>query len=331
MSDYEDEEEEMIDYSRLTNKKGNKAPKRGLKATQVQDSSVERARNALFECISVPPKIPKQCSKGILKKDAYTSISVNKGTHLRTMGFSQKGVVTLFPEEAAFLVSRDALIVTDENDQPLSFRDFCEILCEESDGWISFDKYQVYAYLKRLGYIVMRSKPTNLALLNVETKFINDNCSIWDLLVQKLTHWIYKDSMLPLVWNYKYTNYRKIYSTLQIIPSSPWYKPFYNSLCRNFDWDVYKPRASWRKKEPGLPDFQIIVNNIRDPMPSLHEQNQLFAQLTNISNTNYQSLKNTELKERGPTFIMALVGDAEGISFMRLIGDGLADIYEVTY
>lgn len=62
-------------------------------------------------------------------------------------------------------------------------------------------------------------------------------------------------------------------------------------------------------------------------MPSLHEQNQLFAQLTNKSNTNYQPLKNTELKERGPTFVMALVGDTEGISFLRLIGDGLADIY----
>lgn len=190
-------------------KSSNKAPKRGLKTTEVQESSVERARKALFDCISIPPKITKQCSKGILRKDVYTSISVNKGTHLRTMGFSQKGVITLFPEEAAFLVSRDALVVTDENNQPLSFQDFCEILCEGSDGWISFDKYQVYSYLKRLGYIVLRSKPTDLASLNMGATIINDKCSLWDLFVQKLTLWIYKDSILPLVWNYKYSNYRK--------------------------------------------------------------------------------------------------------------------------
>jgi hypothetical protein len=140
----------------------------------------------------------------------WTSISVNKGTHLRTMGFSQKGSITLFPEEAAFLVSRDALVVTNENDQVLGFQDFCEILCDdETDGWISFDKYQVYAYLKRLGYIVLRSKPVDLSSLIVNNYVINSNSSIWELFMDKLTTWIYKDSRLPLVWNYKYSSYRK--------------------------------------------------------------------------------------------------------------------------
>lgn len=125
------------------------------------------------------------------------------------MGFSQKGVITLFPEEAAFLVSRDALIVTNEYNQLLGFQDFCEILCEESDGWISFDKYQVYAYLKRLGYIVLRSKAVDLASLKLETSVIEDSSSIWDIFVHKLTFWIYKDSRLPLVWDYKYSSYRK--------------------------------------------------------------------------------------------------------------------------
>lgn len=65
-------------------------------------------------------------------------------------------------------------------------------------------------------------------------------------------------------------------------------------------------------------------------MSSLHEQNQLFYQLMNKSNTNYQPTRNTELKEYGPTYIMALVGDAEGISFLRMVGDGLADIVDVS-
>jgi hypothetical protein len=65
-------------------------------------------------------------------------------------------------------------------------------------------------------------------------------------------------------------------------------------------------------------------------MSSLHEQNQLFYQLMNKSNTNYQPTRNTELKKYGPTYIMALVGDAEGISFLRMVGDGLADIVDVS-
>lgn len=65
-------------------------------------------------------------------------------------------------------------------------------------------------------------------------------------------------------------------------------------------------------------------------MPCLHEQNQLFYQLMGQSNTNYQPSRNTELKEFGPTFIMALVGDAEGISFLRMVGDGLADVVEMS-
>lgn len=72
------------------------------------------------------------------------------------------------------------------------------------------------------------------------------------------------------------------------------------------------------------------MHSINDPMPCLHEQNQLFYQLMGQSNTNYQPSRNTELKEFGPTFIMALVGDAEGISFLRMVGDGLADIVEMS-
>jgi len=198
-----DEEEELIDYSRLLKK----APKRGNKSIKTEENAIEIARTALFQCIEPSTKLPKQCSQGTFDPSTqWTSITVNKGTHLRTMGFSHKGVITLYPEEAAFLVSRDALIVTNQN-EPFKFQDYCQVLCETND-WITFDKYQVYAYLKRLGYIVSRSKspvPTQSIINNY-----NDTCSLWDLFCQHLTSWIYKNKRLPLVWDYKYTSYRKI-------------------------------------------------------------------------------------------------------------------------
>ena len=61
-------------------------------------------------------------------------------------------------------------------------------------------------------------------------------------------------------------------------------------------------------------------------MPTLHEQNQLFSQLMHTKNSSYQTIRNTALKEDAPTFVMALVGDAEGISFLRMVGDGLVDL-----
>lgn len=62
-------------------------------------------------------------------------------------------------------------------------------------------------------------------------------------------------------------------------------------------------------------------------MPTLYEQNQLFAQLPPVTNTVYKPIvHNTLLGDLGPTFVIALVGDAEGVNFLRLLGDGLADI-----
>lgn len=196
-----DEEEELVDYSRLL-KKG---PKRGT-------TSLEASRQALFECLQTKPKLPKQCSQGVLlsrQPPFWTRITINKGTHLRTMGFSDKGTICLFPEEAAFLVSRDALIVKDENDTLLAFQDFCMLLCDkETDGWITFDKYQVYAYLKRLGYIVTRSK-TVIESEPVIERIQKRDHSLWDLFCNSLSSWIYKNRKLPLVWDYRYSSYRK--------------------------------------------------------------------------------------------------------------------------
>lgn len=267
--------------SNSTCSKKSQALKRGNKSSQT--GSIETARNALFECLKYERSATKQSSKGVLDRNTppyWTRITANKGTHFHTMGFSHNGAITLYPEEAAFLVSRNALVLTDGDDETVDFQDFCELLCDpDTDGWITFDKYQVYAYLKRLGYIVLRSNPVEISTITPSDCNMK-NSSIWRLYFDKISSWIYKNKDIPLVWNYKYTSYRMsfyhfnttslliihigaIYSTLQIIPSSPWYKPFYKSLCRSFDWNVYKPRSSWKKKDPGTPDFRIVVNKLR--------------------------------------------------------------------
>ncbi|KAL9543977.1 hypothetical protein MBANPS3_007859 [Mucor bainieri] len=343
MSDAEDDDEVLIDYSQLLAKTNSRsssrrsqAPKRGEKANgphQLDQQQLATSRQALFECIAHKVPIPRNASQGQLSASAphYTTITKSKGTHLHSMGFSHQGATTLFPEEAAFLIARNALTVTQHDTGPVHFEDYCQLMCECSDGWITFDKYQVYAYLKRLGYIVMRSK-TQPATANRQTapKEPPPQPGMLKLLLDSITHWIQPLQRRPLAWDYRCTSYPDIYSTLQIIPSTPWYKPFYASLCPAFDWDTYKPRPGWRKKDPGEPDFRVLVRSIHAAMPTLYEQNQLFSQLMGMSSANYKPpLRHTELGAQAPAFVMALVGDAEGVTFLRLAGDGVADVSAV--
>ncbi|KAI9472092.1 MAG: hypothetical protein EXX96DRAFT_346110 [Benjaminiella poitrasii] len=333
MSDSEDEQ--LIDYSQLLNKKRSKksALKRGVKSSTSSTDQLANARQALFDCLSQTAS-QKNASHGHLSLQNYwTCITRVKGTHLHTIGFSHQSHITLYPEEAAFLVSRNALVVTKDTDpsQIVPFEEFCEIMCESRDGWITYDKYQVYAHLKRLGFIVMRSKPLKMTRPSPSILPQQPNppvVSVWKLILDTIAQWIYGKSnarcvMRPLVWDYRYRDYTRIYSTLQIVPSSPWYKPFYYTP--SFDWDVYRPRTTWKKKDPGLPDFQVLVRDVHKRMPSLYEQNALFSYCQRRNLDESLNVRKTELGNEAPTFITALVAE-DSITFLRLIGDSLADI-----
>ncbi|ORE13764.1 hypothetical protein BCV71DRAFT_188584, partial [Rhizopus microsporus] len=248
--------------------------KRNQKHESTQDP--ERGQDALFECLNMPSILQKSACRGTLTSTGWIQITLNKGTHLHTVGFSHQRETMLYPEEAAFLISRNALMVTDKDNHQVSFEDMCMVM--DQDPWLTLDKYWVYAYLKRLGYIVMRSKP---------------------IITQGhiMEHTIKKKVKGPLVWNYACRNYDQVYSTLSIVLRNPWYKPFDHWL---MDWDVYKPRPTWKKKDPGPPDFRILVNNARDPMPTIDTFNALFS---------------NDIEQ-----MIALVGDAEGVVFLKIEG-----------
>jgi tRNA splicing endonuclease len=128
----------------------------------------------------------------------WTTITVNKGTHLHSMGFSHQGKVTLHAEEAAYLVARNALVVDN-----MDFEGFCEIMYEAGDGFINYDKYQVYAYLKRLGFIVMRAAKDDVTGAAKDS----NNSSVMDHVLK----WLYSKRSMdnPLLWDYKCRNYSK--------------------------------------------------------------------------------------------------------------------------
>ena len=75
-----------------------------------------------------------------------------KGTFAQTMGHFECGKLHLLPEEALYLLERSTIVLDHVRGAPMSIQEaYHELLRIDGD----FEKYQVYAYLKKLGYIIM--------------------------------------------------------------------------------------------------------------------------------------------------------------------------------
>ncbi|KAI9308960.1 hypothetical protein BJ944DRAFT_259314 [Cunninghamella echinulata] len=320
-----------------------------------------------------------------------TTVEQKKGTHFQYMGHTVRGNMVLYLEEAAWLLNRYALYVhrksstaaitattatatvntakNDNTDSPaatitdynktVTFEDYCALMFTSKDNWITYEKYQVYAYLKRLGYIVQRSPSssdysstlsssppltTQLDQWRPKSKsghvswyykficpfanFCNSIKSVAYILLRSIG---LLSKIKPLVCHNQFSDYGTLYTKLQTIYSSPWYQPVLNNTTNypySISWDVYKPNPKWKKRDPGIPDFRVVVGNMNDPLPSPDNLNYLFNLLYGLpyNKSAYQPIRNTKSIHSQPAFLMALVSDAEGVTFVRLQADGISSI-----
>ncbi|KAI8088856.1 uncharacterized protein BX664DRAFT_358489 [Halteromyces radiatus] len=385
----EDQADEVADFSTLLGKtkKRGEAPKRGSKNfapdnTPGQQAMVDKSREVLFELVGETKPLAAQHSIGVLTatdnnhEPWITTILQKKGTHYQYMGHSFQGNMVLYLEEAAWLMNRRALCIyskpesalkattskssdltgisiNNNDDTILTFEDFCSFMFASKDGWITFEKYQVYAYLKRLGYNVQRSTLSSQQQNIVDQSLVSSpatarltswkqNCkSFFGMIWHRFVAWIHTMSRSigllstrPLIRHYECRQYNSVYSRLKTISSTPWYlglspedqdasKPFYTVT-----WDVYKPNPKWKKRDPGIPDYRVVVGNMNDPLPSPSNLNYLFSQLYGLpyKHDAYRAIRNTQSPSSHPAFLIGLVGNAEGVSFLRLQGDGISDI-----
>ncbi|KAI9484466.1 hypothetical protein BDB00DRAFT_134588 [Zychaea mexicana] len=313
-----------------------------------QENSLEESRNALFAVIDERKKVnEKNLSLGTLDRvTGLTSVSRYKGTHFRVMGHTVKGCMMLYPEEAAWLINMSALRIEsdddDDDDDTTGLEDYFEFMFAQKDGWITFEKYQVYAYLRRLGYIVRRSTlplqqqqqqqyPSPSLLVG---SYWSHQCG-W--LIRTVAYCVkrvllYCFGSRPLVRRHQSSTLHSVYSTLKIVPSSPWYKPFTTdqNTCRvtdtSFDWDVYRPNPQWKKRDPGVPDFRVVVTNSCDAIPSLAKYQKLFSDLEKSPrhSDSFHHIRYTNTLNL--SFLLAVVDDAGAVSFLRISGDGVVDL-----
>ncbi|KAJ7902044.1 tRNA-splicing endonuclease subunit sen54 N-term-domain-containing protein [Mycena olivaceomarginata] len=332
----DDEGDIVLDWTKLVPSAARPViPRRGEKEFEPQPGGgsglqlhvLDRSRNAMFEALRATRTISsKAVSYAIWHPEiARAHATVARGVLFTSIGHSvPRPVITadgaqkqhkrleLLPEEALYLTERGSLFCWKATTLDLSGVDdlegvlgspmsvqqaFSEMIGTED---LTLERYQVYAYLKRLGYVVTRAAapnslypmppPFDLSPLNQKT------LSIFGRIRSVFSSWISRvlriftggfDWWRPFQhsrWFLRDKNYGAVFRALRFIPTGhgvpllpikaePPVKPspyhiFYN---------VYKPVTPFRKSEPCLPDYQIVVINARTtPMPSLRELTDLF-------------------------------------------------------
>ncbi|KAI0335748.1 hypothetical protein GY45DRAFT_1316455 [Cubamyces sp. BRFM 1775] len=315
-------------------------PKRGEKdfepiaqgGSGLQRHVLDRSRSAMLESLKATRTIShKSVSHAIWHPElARAHVTVARGIHFTTMGHSVARPVPvaedegakkmqkrleLLPEEALYLVERGAMYCWKPTDEPIQHtahlddmegvpmtvqQAFAEMVGTED---LTLEKYQVYAYLKRLGYVVTRAKPPSsdypvpppfARKAQTSTSILARLYGAMTSLLARLTR-IFSPSFdwwRPIRcsrWLHHNMSSSSLYKSLRFLPSghsvplhiqqapekppSP-YEIFFH---------LYKPSTPFKKTAPPPPDFSVVVVNARtSPMPTISELTDLFGQLPEL-------------------------------------------------
>ncbi|KAI0059647.1 hypothetical protein BV25DRAFT_1993519 [Artomyces pyxidatus] len=317
-------------------------PKRGEKdfepsqrggGSGLQLHHLDRARTAMFDALRATRAISnKSVSYAIWYPTiARAHVTAARGVHYSSMGHSiarpsptdtlQRAPkrLELLPEEALYLVEKGALFcwkhaegITGEDMEsessmqgaPMSVQQaFAEMIGMEG---VSIEKYHVFAYLRRLGYIVIRAKPLSPSYpvaaphpprpMPTPPSILRRIYAAVFAPVSRRIRALFRpafDWWRPLIhrrWLHHNMDYPSVFKSIRFIPSghatpllpleshttlvpSP-YEVFYH---------VYKPNTPFRKTAPPPPDFHIVVVNARTtPIPTLAELTTLYASLPTL-------------------------------------------------
>ncbi|KAI0357608.1 hypothetical protein OH77DRAFT_1494921 [Trametes cingulata] len=313
-------------------------PKRGEKdfepiaqgGSGLQRHVLDRSRSAMLEALKATRTISyKSVSHAIWYPPlARAHVTVARGIHFSTMGHSvarptsdtenakklQKRL-ELLPEEALYLVERGAMycwkptdsppprtaLLDDMEGVPMTVQQAYAEMIGTAD--LTFEKYQVYAYLKRLGYVVTRAKPPSpdYPVPPPLATSARQHTSILGRLYSAAVSWITRIARLfvggidwwrPVWcrgWPRRNMDNSSLFRSLRFLPSghdvplriqSPPDTP--TSPYQVF-FHLYKPSTQFKKTAPPPPDFSVVVVNARtSPMPTIAELTALFGELPEL-------------------------------------------------
>lgn len=281
-----------------------------LDGSTVQRSNLETSRGHMYQALDhIRGHHTKQLLVGVwLPEKGKTLVPHAKGGSFKNMGtahvFRNKKRLQgmwLSPIETVYLTERGSLIMYMASDPFMNFiedeeQEFpFESLPQLSLSYMYalafglddslIDKYQVYAMLKRLGYIVMEFQKYSPQYESLEA------IQQAPLRVSKLQDWLVSLGFFTLS-TAKYLNhttlhyfsYTLLFKSLQFIPSYSAYESLLNPPIADprygLVFNVWKPTPAFSKKNPPMPEFQVSVVNIaKVPFPSLASIQGLFNEL----------------------------------------------------
>lgn len=327
--DIEDDVQDWKALNKLT-KNSEALPKRGEKdfepdGTSVQSSLLDDSRNAMYQALSYPRghNSKQELISIWMPNERRALVPHARGGFFKDMGtaanFGKKiQGVWLEPIEAIYLVERGSMIIylgnqefesylQDSTQEPFAYSEklialsLSHIYALVFDGDNKLmDKYVVYAYLKRHGYLVQgfrrlkeddqytaykkqiqaKSNAVTHILQNVTTIissiFSSPILNMFQGKLQKLGILAYPYFHDLHFKTKHYFNYTSIFRTLRFIPayssldslkSVPKKNPYYS-----VDFNVWKPTPNFSKKNPPCPHFHICVVNIdKASFPKLND------------------------------------------------------------
>ncbi|KAF8659870.1 hypothetical protein AX16_001754 [Volvariella volvacea WC 439] len=331
----DEEDGQGLDWTRIQPKTGGAArpviPKRGEKEFEPNEGGgsglqihiLDRARQAMFNTLrTVRTTSSKAISYAVWYPDiARSHVVVAKGVHFTSMGHSaprftdtddiekQQKRLELLPEETIYLVERGSLLCYKDwssrvhesgldhlAGSPMTVQQVYSEMVGKED--ITLERLQVYTYLRRLGYAVMRANPPDpyyptpqplratKELSNPKFYSFLNPCSCLSWFKATFSS-IWFDWWHPIRirrWLPHNKSYTAIFQSMRVTmadrrgqPRAQDPTPSLSSPYQIF-YNVYKPTTGLKKSSPGPPDFQVVVVNARTtPMPTLFELESLFS------------------------------------------------------
>ena len=297
----DEDEDQLQDWTTVLG--GKALPKRGEKefgpdGTDTQLNNLSLARNAMYRALETPRgHYIKHKLEAIWMPDRQMAIiTAAKGGYFKDLGrqtsFGNRQVIWLNGLEATYLVERGSMTIYLNDGQvdkylsgqadsidfgnlfALSLQHLYSVALTEPE---SLDKYLVYSYLKRHGYLIQEFRclttPQAEQVRQLEKNQLWGPSSSYVKSFLLGTHLF--GTYRPLSFQSKHIfSYLLVYRALNFIPATNSYESLKTPSESDYaiHFNVWKPQPNFSKKNPPLPDFHVSVINTKHKLfPSLKD------------------------------------------------------------